>query len=94
MHGAMVPSFDKAAFGLKPGVVSEPVHSRYGYHLIEVTKVGDQISQADRDKALLFMESNVLPTYLQSVQKRADIVNLLQKEIPPSPMGGAGGDQN
>ncbi len=94
MYGSMVPSFDKAAFGLKPGVVSEPVHTRFGYHLIEVTKQGDQISKAARDKALLFMESNVLPRYLQSIQKKADIVNLLQKEIPPSPMIGAGGDQN
>jgi len=37
--GIMDPAFDKAAFALKPGVVSEPVRSRFGFHLIEVDSV-------------------------------------------------------
>jgi parvulin-like peptidyl-prolyl isomerase len=32
----MVEEFDKAAFALKPGEVSEPVRSPFGYHLILV----------------------------------------------------------
>jgi parvulin-like peptidyl-prolyl isomerase len=34
--GEMVKSFEKAAFSLKPGVISEPVRTRFGYHLILV----------------------------------------------------------
>jgi len=32
----MVPSFDQAAFTMKPGELSEPVKSPFGYHLIKV----------------------------------------------------------
>ncbi len=34
--GRMVPAFEKAAFSLEPGQVSEPVRSQFGYHIIEV----------------------------------------------------------
>jgi peptidyl-prolyl cis-trans isomerase D len=35
-RGQMVEAFDQAAFSLEPGVVSEPVRSVYGWHLIRV----------------------------------------------------------
>lgn len=35
-HGQMVPSFEKAAFDMKPGELSEPVKSQFGYHIILV----------------------------------------------------------
>lgn len=38
-RGIMDPAFEQAAFDLEPGVVSEPVRSRFGYHLVEVTDI-------------------------------------------------------
>jgi len=35
-HGKMVAQFEQAAFALKPGDISEPVRSAYGYHIIQV----------------------------------------------------------
>jgi foldase protein PrsA len=38
-QGMMVAPFDKAAFSLKKDVVSVPVKSQYGWHILEVTAI-------------------------------------------------------
>lgn len=34
-RGRMVEAFEEAAFSLKPGEISGPVRTRFGYHLIQ-----------------------------------------------------------
>lgn len=45
--GAMVPEFEEVAFKLKPGEVSEPVETPYGFHIIRLEERRSATSASD-----------------------------------------------
>jgi peptidyl-prolyl cis-trans isomerase C len=53
-RGRMVPEFERAALSLKPGEVSRPVQTRFGYHVIKLTdiKKGDPASFEQSKEAI------------------------------------------
>ena len=50
-RGMMVPAFEEAAFGQEPGTVSDPVRTRFGWHLIKVEERREAGTESFEDVA-------------------------------------------
>jgi parvulin-like peptidyl-prolyl isomerase len=48
--GQTVPQFDKTAFSLKTGQISQPVHTQYGYHIIQALSAVKAATTTTLDK--------------------------------------------
>lgn len=72
-RGQFVPAFESAAFKLKPGEMSEPVETEYGYHLIQLLeKRGEQIHTRH-----ILLKPTVADQELDAAKQRADSVRNL-----------------
>ena len=71
-HNQMVPEFDKAAFSLPVGQVSEPIKTKFGYHLIKVDQHETKSLQDVRPE----LEKKMAPELARNA------VENLQKQVP------------
>ena len=82
--GRMVPAFDKVAFELKPGQVSDVVQTQFGYHIIKVVdrKAGrtvpfDEAQVKIKDYLAGQKKQQHADTFIESLKKKSKIEVLI-----------------
>ena len=73
--GAMFPDFERAMDKLEPGMVSEPIRTQFGLHLIEIVERREKDIKAERDRNIALQQIRARKTdenYEQWVRQLRD----------------------
>ncbi len=78
-RGNMVPEFDRVMFALNPGVISPPVETRFGWHIIRV----DRVQPAEVKARHILIRAQVAESDLNTSRALADSALSLWKQNVP-----------
>ncbi len=85
--GQMVKEFDEKVFSMKPGEISDPVKTQFGYHIIKLDKISNDFNSAkDAVKEAVIREK--FKKYNDKLEKSAKVKRLVNtaKDIPVEPI--------
>ncbi|BBB31693.1 peptidyl-prolyl cis-trans isomerase C [Thermotomaculum hydrothermale] len=79
--GRMIPEFENALKKMKPGEISEPVKTRFGYHIIYLKnrtkpapKPFEQLSEKEKNQVMQQFFRNLLENKIKELKAQAQIV--------------------
>jgi peptidyl-prolyl cis-trans isomerase C len=83
-HGMTVPAFEEAAFALKPGEMSQPVKTQFGFHLIKLVSSDVKPYDSVRPEIVRLLAPPLLQNAIEGLMKKAT-VTLDPDYFPPTP---------
>lgn len=91
-RGRMVPEFEKTAFSMKDGEVSEPFKTQFGYHIIKRnayrparTESYEEVKEQIRENLLAQERNQAFQTWIDAQKKDAKIVIKPEYQRPADP---------